>query len=261
MVFLQAPENPTVLVRRALEVSGRQLAGLTGPYGQVQQVFHDLGLQERAPAMNSRDILFSLDLDTLIVPDPLREGRVTCRHPDDDELPLLTEWRIAYSRELVHSHEGASLEKEIPAVIEHLQKTKNHWVLEAGGRIVATTTVNAGIPEMVQVGGVYTLPGYRNRGYARSVEAGSLMELRDRGVKKTILFTGEDMPAARAAYASLGFAAVGDYGLVILQAGQRYGLADGLPTAAVSKIIPGPGQRTAAYLSETPSLEIPDKKG
>jgi predicted GNAT family acetyltransferase len=100
--------------------------------------------------------------------------------------------------------------------MEHLQKTKSHWVLEADGRIVATTAVNAGVLEMVQVGGVYTLPGCRNRGYARSVVAGSLLELRDRGVKKAILFTGEDMPAARASCAALGFVPIGDYGLVIL---------------------------------------------
>jgi N-acetylglutamate synthase-like GNAT family acetyltransferase len=216
MVFLQAPVHPTALVRKAVEVSGRKLAGLAGPYDQVQRVFSDLGLQRCNPAMNSRDILFSLGLDALVVPDHLQAGTVTCRHPDDNELPLLTEWRIAYSRELTHSHQGTSLEKEAPAIMEHLQKTKNHWVLEADGRIVAATAVNAGLPEMVQVGGVYTPPGYRNRGYARSVVAGSLLELREKGVKKAILFTGEDMAAARASYAALGFRPIGDYGLVIL---------------------------------------------
>jgi len=68
---------------------------------------------------------------------------------------------------------------------------------------------------MVQVGGVYTLPKCRNRGYGRTVVAGSLLDAKAGGVKKAILFTGMNMEAAQRMYQALGFRPIGDYGLVI----------------------------------------------
>jgi GNAT superfamily N-acetyltransferase len=215
MVFLQAPEGSTALVRAAIEASGRPLAGLAGPFHQVQEVVSGLGLQNRSPVMNSRDTLYMLSLDSLVVPEPLRQGTVTCRHPFDDEIPALIRWRTAYAREITGTP-NSSIEREAPEMIEHLQKTARHWVLEKEATIIATAACSAQVPGMVQIGGVYTVPAYRNHGYGRSVVAGSLLELRDHGVKKAVLFTGDTMPAARASYTALGFVPVGEYGLVIL---------------------------------------------
>jgi uncharacterized protein len=76
---------------------------------------------------------------------------------------------------------------------------------------------NARLPDVVQVGGVYTPPEHRRRGAARAVVAGMLRGARDEeGVGRAILFTGDDNVAAQTAYRAIGFTAVGEYGLVLL---------------------------------------------
>jgi len=83
-------------------------------------------------------------------------------------------------------------------------------------RPVAYSVFNAMLPDIVQIGGVWTPPECRGRGYARSVVAGSLVAARTQGVARAVLFADPLNAAARAAYLSIGFAIVGDYGLVLL---------------------------------------------
>ena len=45
--------------------------------------------------------------------------------------------------------------------------------------------------------------------------AGSLLDARARGVRRSILFTGEENAPAEACYRALGFLPVGDYGLIL----------------------------------------------
>jgi predicted GNAT family acetyltransferase len=94
------------------------------------------------------------------------------------------------------------------------------WLLTEEGRPVASTAYNArvtradGSPEVVQVGGVWTPVELRGRGYARCAVAGQLLESRELGATRAVLFTGEDRTGAQAAYRALGFQASGDYGLI-----------------------------------------------
>jgi len=215
MVFFQAPENPAGLFHAVVSASCRECTGIAGPYEQVQRVLPGILKENRLPAMNSRDILFSLNLDRLAIPDLLQRGDVTCRCPADDEIPAMIDLRIAFMRELTGPDTRASLEDEAGEIVRYQQQTNNHWVLETGRKIVATSAISAGIPELVQIGGVYTRPEYRNRGFGRAVVAGSLLHAGARGIRKAILFTGTDMPAAQKVYTALGFRPVGEYGLVI----------------------------------------------
>jgi predicted GNAT family acetyltransferase len=75
---------------------------------------------------------------------------------------------------------------------------------------------NARLPDMVQVGGVYTPPEARGRGYARTAVALCLRAARERGVRRAILFTGEDNIPAIRAYRALGFERIGDFAIVLL---------------------------------------------
>jgi predicted GNAT family acetyltransferase len=75
------------------------------------------------------------------------------------------------------------------------------------------------VPECVQVGGVWTPPEFRRRGYARCAVAASLLEVRAQRAVRAILFAN-DRWACRA-YEALGFYAIGDYGLVLFDAPQR----------------------------------------
>lgn len=93
------------------------------------------------------------------------------------------------------------------------------WLLEDDGRPVAVTSFNAALAEVVQVGGVWTPPDRRGRGYGRAVVAASLLDARAEGVGRTVLFTGEANEPAIRAYLALGFQRVGDYRVVLLRRG------------------------------------------
>ena len=73
------------------------------------------------------------------------------------------------------------------------------------------------LPDAVQVGGVWTPPQLRNRGYARAVVAGALLAVRAAGVRRSVLFTAEANLPAQRAYAALGFTRIGDWALIFLR--------------------------------------------
>ena len=89
------------------------------------------------------------------------------------------------------------------------------WVLTLGDQIVAMTGFNAMARGIAQVGGVYTPPALRGRGYARAAVAASLKLAREQGAVRSVLFTAETNLAAQRAYTALGYQVAGDFGLVL----------------------------------------------
>jgi len=215
MLALQAPVHTAEVARAAAARSGRTLSGLTGPWGQVRDARRALGRGGAKTSLDSREELFSLELARLLVPRELREGRFEYRHPRSGELELLGQWRAAFSIEALGAADRPELSASAREEIARLHERGSSWVLLDGGRIVAFSAFNAELPEIVQIGGVWTPPELRGRGYGRAVVAGSLLEARRRGVERAVLFTGEDNRSARAAYEALGFRVIGDYGLVM----------------------------------------------
>src|SRR2546429_227446 len=142
MVLVQAPDQVAALAHDAVRRSRRAVTGFSGPWTQVVAARAALGLAAAPAVQDSRDDLYALDLDRLVVPKPLASGEVRCRHPEPEES--------------------------------------------------------------------------RGRGYARSVVAGSLLAAHQQEVRRAVLFANPANAAARAAYLSIGFEIVGDYGLVLL---------------------------------------------
>ena len=74
---------------------------------------------------------------------------------------------------------------------------------------------NAKAMDLGQVGGVYTTPAHRKKGFAQSVmrqlitDAGKVHQIR-----KLIIFTGENNQPARRLYESLGVHPIGYYALM-----------------------------------------------
>lgn len=215
MVFLQAPVGAPNLLGAVIAASGRAWSGVAGPCDQVRQVMPEVLRTTPGPAVMDRDILFSLHLDDLLVPGPLARGDVSCRSPRDDELPAMVGMRIAFMHEHLGQRMHASRENEAREIVGELHRSDRLMLLECDGRMVATASINAEIPGMVQIGAVYTAPEYRSRGYGRAVVAGLLLDARSRGITTAVLFTGTRMAAARRAYEALGFRSIGEYGLVI----------------------------------------------
>jgi RimJ/RimL family protein N-acetyltransferase len=194
--------------RAAVERSGRDVRGLLGPVAQVVAVRAALGLADRATTLDSREDLMALALSDLRVPPPLSDGRWRCRNPVAEDDPTLDQWDFDYGTEAL----GAPPTRERPAPTP-FQPQPSGFVLLVDGQLAAQCRFTAELPDAVLIGGVYTPPALRNRGYGRGVVAGALVDARARGVTRGVLFT--ENPAARAAYAGIGFAVVGDYAIVL----------------------------------------------
>jgi GNAT superfamily N-acetyltransferase len=215
VLLLQAPRDFAPLARAAVSASGRPLAGLSGPRGQVVAARAVLGLDEAPAALDHEAELFSLALDDLVVPGGLSASGVACAPPSPEDRSLLLDWRVAYSVEALGAVPGEGLRATCAEEVERLVAEGNAFVLRRDGVPVAFSAFNARLPEVVQVGGVFTPPELRGRGHARAVVAGSLLAARAAGVSRAVLFTERTNAPARRAYLALGFRVTGDYGLVL----------------------------------------------
>src|SRR2546430_8524598 len=173
MILVQAPAHVAALAAEAVRRSRRAATGFSGPWAQVVAARDALGLATARAVKDSRDELYALDLDRLVVPKPLASGAVRCRHPEPEELDLLTQWRASFSVEALGAADGPGLHRASRAdVLLHHERGAD-WVLFDHGNPVAYSVFNAMLPDIVQIGGVWTPPQFRGRGYARSVVAGS----------------------------------------------------------------------------------------
>jgi ribosomal protein S18 acetylase RimI-like enzyme len=193
---------------------GRDVRGFHGPHPLVVAARAALGLAARPTRLVTHDDLFALALAELRVPAALADGRVVCRHMVPADADVVTHWGEAYSVETL----GAA---PTPVTPEHIEEQRRaiasddaRWVLVDGDTLVAMMRFTARLPDCVQIGGVYTPPSRRGRGYARAVVAGALVEARAAGATRSILFTERSNHAARASYESLGYRIVGDYSIV-----------------------------------------------
>ena len=215
-VLLQGDVGLEAAVLRAVALSARAVRGLIGSWSLVRRARAALGLAEAASTHDGQELLFSLSLAALRLPSLLARPEVVVRAPSEDETTrILTSWRVEYMVETLGSKRSAELEA---AARENMQLARGNgllWVLAHGDELVAMTTFNASARGIVQVGGVYTPPALRGRGYARAAVAGSLQHAQASGAVRSILFTAEHNQAACRCYTSLGYEVIGDFGLVL----------------------------------------------
>jgi len=214
-VLVQAPVALPSVVTAAVAGSGRRVTGILGSWAQLVATRDALELAAAPTTFVSRDGLFALDVAALVVPPALAAGRVQCRATVAADLPLLVDWRVAYRVELLGQQDGPALREFAREEVERLHAEESSWLLETEASPVSYSAFNARLPDVVQIGGVYTPPALRARGHARAVVAGSLLAVAPSGVRRSILFTGDENHAARRAYESIGFRLVGDYGMVL----------------------------------------------
>ncbi len=178
---------------------GLAITGSVGPAPSVRPVLTALGL-DRLPTDTNRDEPgFTLALDRLILPD--LPGAIL-RPITPDDLPLVTDWRETYIGEVL-GQTGPAARRRAEAELASYLAADSHRLLLHHGMPVAMTGFNATLPEIVQIGGVYTPADLRGRGYARRAVALHLDEARRNGTRRAVLFAASD--AAASAYRAIGF--------------------------------------------------------
>lgn len=216
MLLFGAPDGLERALRTAVASSGRGVQGLAGEVTQVRAARTMLGLDTAQATLDGDEILYVLDLAELRVPEALAAGRVSARRAQANDLGVLCPWGVAYKVEAVGSEPGPELDADVAEHMRAELTQGTQWIAEAEGQPVAMTRFNATTADVVQVGGVYTPPADRSRGYAACVVAQSLLDAREEGATRSILFTEEGNAPARRCYESLGYEATGRYGLVLL---------------------------------------------
>lgn len=208
-VMVQAPKAKPELWQAFAKILQRhQVVGLNGEAAQILALNRALGLTQADFSFDQSEPLYRLDLAHL------PKVAVETRPPEPRDIDQLTTWFMAY-----HSDTGLPPGPDGPVLdainrATRVIETRNTRLLIKDGGSVAMTSFNARYDDMVQIGGVYTPPELRNRGYARQVVASHLAEVRAVGITTAILFANNT--AAARAYEAIGFVKVGAYRVSVL---------------------------------------------
>lgn len=137
---------------------------------------------------------------------PVRKAAGFLRQAVLADLDLEVEWRAAFTRESLHEEPGegqrAELQRQIEAGLVYI------W--EDGGP-VSTAVATRPTPHGISVGGVYTPPPLRGRGYASTCVAALSQRFLDGGKSFCALFTDADYPTSNAIYRAIGYRPIGGF--------------------------------------------------
>ncbi len=204
-VFPICPTGPWGKV--AVVLAGQPVRGIIGAADQVAACRAVLGLTAKGD-LDEIEPHYALSLTDLIVPDALG-FRLLSLH--DASLETATRWRAAFCEEAMGYEPKDAMDRAM-ADVTHYLELDTHRILVKGQAPVAMTGFNAVLPHVVQVGGVYTPPDQRGRGYARLAVALHLAEVRENGVRDAVLSAAN--AAAARAYEAIGFRRCGSFAIL-----------------------------------------------
>ncbi|MEP2978932.1 MAG: GNAT family N-acetyltransferase [Lentilitoribacter sp.] len=215
-MLMQSPNLDVLsqLYNKIVSNMTRSVKAVVGDANQGGYILNRLAISENKFALNAIDNLMSLELSQLHIPHAnntsLTMVEITERHFD-----ILKEWTRGYEIEALGTTDDDKLTAKSIQIAHDRIKDSNCWILEADGMPVTLSGFNAQLPEIVQIGPVWTPPEHRNNGYARHLVARTLERARTLSVQKSILFT--DAPAAQKAYEAIGFKEIGKFQLALLK--------------------------------------------
>jgi len=213
MVQVQASGLVTELTRACIDWSGRPVTGFSGPLQQVREAKAAFRGETANAKLSADEGLYALNLSDLVIPAALSSATVVCQAVTAHQRDVLCGWRLAYDIEVLGGSDSREQRKRAADFLDAQIADGNAWVALAGSTPVSLSAFNATLPDIVQLGGIYTPPDLRGRGFAKVAVAGSLLAARERGASRAVLFTTN--PSAVRTYEALGFARVGDFSLIL----------------------------------------------
>jgi GNAT superfamily N-acetyltransferase len=204
--FPQCPTMPWGDLRVAL--AGQALRGIMGAAEQVAGMRAALNWTHAAE-MDDVEPLYHLSLEDLQLPDCAGYALAPLGDADSD---TGFNWRVTYLNE-TGVYPGEAPELTAKKQIDDYVRADSHRVIYRDGQSVGMTGFNAQLPQVVQIGGVFTPDEFRGQGVARRAVGLHLKEARENGVTDAILFAANDR-AARA-YEAIGFEKIGAFAMVI----------------------------------------------
>ncbi len=198
----------------AVVLKGRQIIGIIGPRDHVRGVEAASGLQAAPCTLNHDEPHFLLSLDRLAVPQGPGELVPLTDAPKD----VICGWMRDYELNTLNTPANG-VDAEVAQDYRRYVAQGSHMALMDGATPLSMTGFNAALPDIVQIGGVYTPPPLRAHGHARRAVGLHLAQARDRGGTRATLFSASDMAAG--AYRAIGFELIGAWTLLLFDGPQH----------------------------------------
>lgn len=211
MEGMAMPLLPSANYAEAASVTaGLPLIGIIGPADHARGLEAALNLQSAASSLNRDEPQMALSLAEMTVPDGIGKIVPLAHAPQT----TIKDWMADYQRGALQTPEN-DVQKRVDGSYGFYLANESHVVLMDGDTPLAMTGFNARLPEIVQIGGVYTPPALRGKGYARRALALHLSQVKSMGVKRATLFSASEM--AERSYAGIGFQRIGFWTLLLFE--------------------------------------------
>lgn len=206
MVLPVLPSQDYAAAARVL--AGHAVAGVLGRQDWAR------GVAQACPLTSPRTLdrdepQFLLDLNDLQVAPGSGQLIPLAEAPE----ATIKTWIHAYMIEALDTPK-AQADREVSVRYDRYCSAGSHVVLMEGPQPLAMTGFNARLPQIVQIGGVYTPPDLRGQGHARRAIGQHLAQAKAAGVQRAVLFSASD--AASQAYRAVGFRQIGHWTLLLL---------------------------------------------
>ena len=195
--------------------SKRPVKGILGPDRYVERAINTILPETAEFAINRSEGLYSLDLGRLKMPHLSSDPQISMQEASDIDRSLLKNWLRDFEIEALGAEDNQHLEQTVHNRVQRTVNSGDSWVLVHDGLPVGLSGISARLPDIVQIGPVWTPPEFRGRGYARTLVSLILAKAKQEDVKQSVLFT--DNPAAARAYNSIGYEKTGTYRLALLK--------------------------------------------
>jgi GNAT superfamily N-acetyltransferase len=191
-------------------LKGRGVAGIVGPTKWARGVQNATYLANAPSTLDDDEPHLLLNFSDLKIPDgPGEIAPLSCAREE-----IVKDWMLDYQLRALNTPLAEAVQRVKDSYCQYCE-TGSHVVLMHDGTPLAMTGFNAQMPEIVQIGGVYTPETLRGKGYARRAVALHLAHANAEGAKRATLFSASE--SATAAYRAIGFQEIGTWTLLLLR--------------------------------------------
>lgn len=192
------------LIARNLLEQGWPLRGVFGP-NQLSEDFASIWTRVSGKASRQGTRERAFELRQVIAPRPAPGRLRVCTEADQE---LILAWMEAFMREALPEENTSSLASDVRYRLA--DRAIYVWELP-DGQAVTMAMKNRPVVHGISIGGVYTPPAQRGKGYASNCVATLSQLLLDSGWQWCGLFTDLSNPTSNSIYQKIGYRPIGDF--------------------------------------------------
>ena len=215
-VVLSFPEDVAfaAALGAAIVCTGLEVAGFLGPTGAGAPFAGPFLASGVAVREGTPQLIYRLGRIP-VVPDVPGSLRAATR----EDRETLIEWWMGFV--LDTSGEGVAREVVAARVDGHLASAESGIYVWQDGEPVSMATARGRTPNGIRIGGVYTPPSHRNRGYASASVASLSRRQLESGRTFCFLFTDAANPTSNSIYRRMGYEQVAEVGELVFNDAPR----------------------------------------